>query len=391
VDGLQSVYENSLLKAYGSYRSFVPEDILFLLGIIAILPSTETFILVFGDQVGEFVFLGAISHTIDRTGLPVGCLCMNANAFKAWMLPSGLQQPKTPVKEEFCFCQTSEFLHDSRTANQHVLLNNDEFKKALVQFIKYMVELKLAIGRASFDERYLGVATTLAANMNLNSTPNPSGKTNLTSAEKLALEIGGGPKRSGRIAGLANTSLGPSHKIPLGGINLPQVPKRRNLDDVPPEDPSENKHLDRQNNSTNRGRPSKNPKTPATRANLRPPPSPILPTPPSIPTVSSKLTKAQLLLKLNDLERRSISSDNNKSSSSPPTRKQTPTNAVDIQIKTDQRPPIHPIDQTEIRNAYRAQGKLDFEQAETYAKAFHSYGKSMLTDFMGFHTQIGQQ
>ena len=401
VAGMQVVYENNHVKSYASYRSFVPENILFLLCIEFLQPSKDKLIALFGDKIGEFVFLGAVSHTADRIGgLPTGILCMSVNAFNAWLLPIDPEHSKIPEIGDFCLCRADEFLADSNTADQTILLNNDVFKPALKTFIRFMVELKLSIGRSSFDETFLGykdaeVAAGIATpadsnaistpeNVNRASTPaNNNAKTDLTEDEKLALQIGAeGIRKSARHANQAKISYGPSGRIPAGALNLPPLPINKN-----------------KNSAAN----DKNAKNNA--ENKKPPPV-LLQTGTSTPKTTaatgtskepvSRLTKSQLVEELNNLKKAAASKSTPVEVAPMSSLKltQTPINPFQLGIKkTEEKglPNFPAKDDIASRIDYRAQGKLDFEQAETYAKSFYSFGKTMLTDFREFHSPPNEQ
>ena len=388
VAGLNVVYENSLVKTYASYRSFVPENILFLLGIEFLQSPKGKLISLFGDQIGQFVFLGAVSHTTDRSGLPTGILCMSVEAFNAWF-PINPEQIQVPQRENFCLCRTDEFLADSNTAEQKILLSNDKFKIALKQFIQFMVELKLALGKSSFDETFLGykeliaAAVTTPANNSLASTTsaNNNAKSDLTEDEKLALMTGAdGIRKSSRVAGHVRSSYGPSFRIPIGALALPEIPSNKMKKQPPKDDGTKKK------SSLNNGKTIDPPNHQIYNkiGKQLPPKNPPTATP------RSKLTKAQLLEELNSQK---IANTTSALLHSAPSSQLTHTpfdqnklRKVDIVAE-----PAPAKDDITSRIDYRSQGKLDFEQAESYARSFYSFGKTMLTDFKGFHSKHDEQ
>ena len=76
-NGLQVIHENNMIKCYAKYGSFVPEDIFFFLGVEFIQVESSNLKLLFGDQIGELVFLGAVTLSTDSAGLPQGLLCIS--------------------------------------------------------------------------------------------------------------------------------------------------------------------------------------------------------------------------------------------------------------------------------------------------------------------------
>jgi hypothetical protein len=396
VAGLQVVYENNLTKTYASYRSFVPENVLFLLGIEFVQPSNNKLIVLFGDQIGELVFLGAVSHTLDRNGLPTGILCMSVNAFNSWMFPIDSEQIKKPEIEDFCLCQTDEFLADSNTAEQKLLISNDKFKPSLKQFIQFMVELKLAIGKSSFDETFLGCKEVVvsAEDMTANNkttrtnkaadTPaNRNAKANLSEDEKLALQLGAdGLRKSSRVAGPPKSLYGPSSRIPVGAFNLPKIPSNKmKQPETAPKDNRPNKKSSLNDKILNPPKitPSHIDNKSSNHSKITPPTS----------TPTSRLTKAQLLEEIN-----SFKIANTTPVMLPPTTSIQLTQTSLNQLKPQNTKFVaEPTAKDDIasRTDYRAQGQLDFEQAESYAKSFYSFGKTMLTDFKGFHFKPDEQ
>jgi hypothetical protein len=138
-NGLRVIYENETVKCYAKYGSFVPEGISFFLGIEFIQTQQAHLKFLFSDQVGELVFLGAVSSD-HSMGLPIGLLCMSPEGFKDWLCPVNLQSAKTPRSEQFCFCPSMNFLDSSVTANQSALISNVEhYMSSLKSFVSFMV------------------------------------------------------------------------------------------------------------------------------------------------------------------------------------------------------------------------------------------------------------
>ena len=136
-NGLRVIYENETVKCFAKYGSFVPEGISFFLGIEFIQTQQAHFKLLFGDQVGELVVLGAVSSD-NSMGLPIGLLCMSPEGFKAWLCPAKLQSPKTPRSEQFCFCPSTHFLDSSVTANQSALISSlEHYMSSLKSFVSF--------------------------------------------------------------------------------------------------------------------------------------------------------------------------------------------------------------------------------------------------------------
>jgi hypothetical protein len=262
---MQLVYENNSVKAYGSYKSLVPEG--YFLVTCILLNASNYF--TFGDAFGELVFLAAISHPTDRSTLPTSLMCMDANAFKSWLSPPDGTNAVEPQKEHFCLNSTTEFLKENEKVPQISLLGAGAavFPTALKVFLRFMIETLKRDGD-DFREHFLGIGC--------NPPPSePQGKADLSEEEKIAL-MGG---RSERLLAKARVDYTYSNKIPLGAIDV-------SLKSTSKKDPPSKK-----------GPPKKHPPQPKDPAPQKYP-SPII-----VPKTNSRKTKAQLEEELVELRK----------------------------------------------------------------------------------------
>jgi hypothetical protein len=232
LQGSKLVYENTRVKGYGNSPSLVPQNTYCLTGVIL-----DNITLIFGDKLGDLVFLCAISLPTDRDGLPTALLCMDADKFVAWASPTASDIPTSePTDKHFCLCAPSDFLENHSNFDQIELLQEAEiFKEALKKFIIYILKLKR--NDPTRAETLLGIAKANDTSTQPTQKSNSEGKTDLTEAEKEALMNKDG-KKSDRLAGKNKTyyGVGQQGKIPIGSISV-TVPSTKRKGNEPADPP----------------------------------------------------------------------------------------------------------------------------------------------------------
>ena len=211
------VYENSRVKGYANYKSFVPDDYFCLLGI-----NVNDLCISFGDQFGDRVFLFAISQPSDRDdGLPTAFLYMKTHSFKSWLCqlesnpavqPSGLS--------DFSLCSSEGFIEEIRTMEQSQLLGKEEFRMVVQTFVSYMLDQKKMIGDTIFNKSYLGIEAHKDEAIVLNQEAISPSICDPSEGQKKALEDAVLHKRSLRER--KNISYGPlsTNKVPIEQLRL---------------------------------------------------------------------------------------------------------------------------------------------------------------------------
>ena len=343
---MQPVYENDSVKAYGSYKSIVPEGY-FL--VTCILLNTINYF-TFGDAFGELVFLAAISCPTDRSTLPTSLLCMDANAFQSWLSPPDGTCALEPQKEQFCLSSTTEFLKCNEKVAQISMLGAGAtvFPTALKTFLRFMIE-NLKRDGDGFRKHFLGIRS-------IPSPSTPQGKADLTEEEKIALLMGG---RSDRLLGKPRVDYTYSNKIPLGAIDV-----------------SLKNSISKKDPPSKKAQPKRDP------PQLKEPPTPKHTLPPIVPKTNSRKTKAQLeeeLIGLRKLQKVAgqmgqpgigIASNANSSAYKPPTMA-TCTSSTPPMIMTPMAVAAPVLDLA----ASRAERDKDFDQTIKQVGKFFDFAR----------------
>lgn len=279
---MQAVYENDCTTAFGNNRSIVPEGYLFITCIL--LNKTNYF--TFGDELGDLVFLAAISHPADRNGLPTSILCMENMRFRDWLSPANGTDSQEPERQHFCLFPTQDFLKSCETCDQISLLAGPlEFAGSLKIFIKFMLQSLHRDGDV-FTKTLLGIGCDV---VNTSAEDRGNGKAELSEEEKLAL-MGRG---SGRLAGKPRIDYSFTAKVPIGAIDMTSLAKK----DPPPKNAKTKTAI----------------KEKVSKKDLPlPPPPPAQPNNPATKSSNSRKTKSELeqeLAQLRKLQRVGGSSD----------------------------------------------------------------------------------
>ena len=224
--GSKIVYQNTRVKGYGNHASLVPHNIFCLTGVVL-----DDFMLVFGDKIGNLVFLCALSTQQDRDDnvLPTGLLCMSADRFTEWVCPTDPNVSISPNPNEFCLCRPSEFIAESKTADQIILLPDAEgFTNALKTFIIYMLKLKRT--DPNQIDTLLGILNPVSDIVNVVQPADlSSSKAELSESEKNVL------RSSTRQKGKGKTYYGSKPLVPVGhvDVSLQKKPAKRNEPKLP--------------------------------------------------------------------------------------------------------------------------------------------------------------
>ena len=207
----QPAFQNDFVKGYATITSLVPEGFYFLLAV----EINGNLRLHIGDQFENQCFLGAIYHPGDVNSLPTGLLCLDTIDFTNWLQPADGKDPILPSTQQFCFCDTENFIKNINTTDQKRLesfIEKSNLKGVLKSICVYFKNWN--------DDRtdeYKSVCLGIKpppAPVNVENTS----KRELTEAEKDALNPDG--KKSSRIAAKPYVSYAPTSKVPIGAISL---------------------------------------------------------------------------------------------------------------------------------------------------------------------------